>query len=852
LPGQNALVTSAGAALPSGEVTFLFTDMAGSTRLFHDLGDRYAGVLRRHCELLRNAVANHHGVEIKTEGDSLFCAFSDADAAIAACVDAQRALQVEDWGGPSVRVRMGVHTGAAEPVGGDYIALAVHQAARISAAAHGGQILVSDATLRATETDTTRTAVDLGMHLLKDFDDPVRLWQVTAKGLPGDFPPLRTRSVRLPTTRTTFIGRQREVGELTARLRSPGLVTVIGPGGVGKTRLSVEAATALAAKDPTGVHFAELTSEVDEPGVAATLARQLGITGRRGQTLTATLADEIGDRRVLIVLDNCEQSVDAAAQVCAALLADCPALTVLATSRVPLEVDGEHRMTLAPLPLGAGEERTGDATRLFLDRVARTVERDAFDARELTAAAEICRRLDGLPLALELAAATAATMPLEVLLAELDNRLDLLRARGRTPRQRTLRALLDWSHELLSDEATRGLRRLAFFRGPFSLVAAGGVIAGPGDVPARAVPRVLAELTAHSFLSIESTTGRYEMLETVRVYAEDRLAAAGESDAAAAALVDWAGRWLAAYDFRQGFDMTRASRAITADYAAIAAALELADRRQDGAALTTMCAELGYYWFRRGWYDEGLRWCRRAIAAEVAPTRARCGSLTMAAGLLSWGGDPAEALRLLEHAKQIARELGDDVAFHNALIEEATAHTVLGDYDESIDLLRQVAAYAEENEHPQLLASAHNNTGVVRYWLGDFRGARAAYETARDVAVSSGRTRDLVGTLFNLGEVSIRLGEEEAARDRLREAVDRAAASDDTFRHLICLHLLLTVEDDPVRVAAYEQEVRRLRSHVGPDAVEAAARIGGYADAVLGGTDPAATPGPPPAGVTKG
>jgi predicted ATPase/class 3 adenylate cyclase len=511
--------------LPTGVVTFLFTDIEGSTRLLQEVGDGYAELLDDHRRLIRAVVAAHGGREVDTQGDSFFLVFPSAVEAVASAADAQRSLAAHPWpDGRRVLVRMGLHTGEAMAAAAGYIGLAVHRAARIAAAAHGGQVLLSETTAGLIGNGSVAgvSLHDLGEHRLKDFPHPLRLFQLDVAGLRTDFPPLRTlvRGYRLPIPATSIVGREEDLAALVRLLADPRtrLVTLTGPGGIGKTRLALEAAGAVAHEFPGGAVFVPLAAVVDPALVMGTLADAIGVRREPGVSLLDGVRATIGDHRTLLVLDNFEQVADAAADL-AGLLDQVPAVVALATSRQLLRVRSERHQPVRPLTEPA-------AVRLFVERA--TAVRPGFtlgpDNRDVVA--EICRRLDGLPLAVELAAARVRLLPPETLLARLLERLEVL---GGGPvdlpeRQRTLRATMDWSYGLLEPHEKALFARLAVFAGGWSLEAAEIVCSTAGE------PEVLDTLAALVDASLVVASDedpgepRFSMLETVRVYAGELLA----------------------------------------------------------------------------------------------------------------------------------------------------------------------------------------------------------------------------------------------------------------------------------------------------------------------------------------
>jgi predicted ATPase/class 3 adenylate cyclase len=563
------------AELPTGTVTFLFTDIEGSTRLQQRVGPAYAAVRDTHHQPLRAAIAAYDGVEVDTQGDAFFVAFPTAPAAVAAACEATRALAASAWPeGGVVRVRMGLHTGAPLRTPAGYVGLDVVRAARIASSGHGGQILLSEATRALVEDALPEGATlrDLGAYRFKDLLRPERLTQVVLSGLPADFPPLKSLDTylnNLPIQSTPLLGREEQVAALSVLLRRDDvrLVTLTGPGGIGKTRLAVQVAADLLDDFPDGVWFVRLARLTDPALVLPTIAQTLGLREQGGAQLAETLEAHLGAKRLLLVLDNFEQVVEAAPAL-SELLAACPGVTALVTSRVPLHLHGEREYALRPLALPDPTHLPPLATltqyaavALFIERAQAAQADFSLTNHNAPAVAEICARLDGLPLAIELAAARVKLLPPPALLQRLERALPLLTggARDRDARQQTMRATLAWSEDLLTPEQQRLFQRLAVFVSGWTLAAAEAVCAAP-DGPEGAEPLGLDMLDGLGALvdqslvqrqaadqrdqegagegdeGEESEDGgepRFSMLHVIREFALERLVASGEAEARA-------------------------------------------------------------------------------------------------------------------------------------------------------------------------------------------------------------------------------------------------------------------------------------------------------------------------------
>jgi predicted ATPase len=720
------------AELPVGTVTFLFTDIEGSTRLIEALGeDGYVDALGEHQRVLRTAFAAHGGVEVGTQGDAFLYVFTNPSQGLAAAAGGQEALA----GGP-VRVRMGLHTGRVRLTreGDDYTGREVHRAARIAATSHGGQIVVSAATRALVEGEL----MQLGEHRLKDFDDPVALYQLGSKR----FPPLKTISnTNLPRPASSFVGRQRERDELVAMLSNgTRLVTLSGPGGSGKTRLAIEAATELVPAFKAGVFWVGLSALRDPGLVMETVAQTLGAKH--------ALAEHIGERELLLLLDNLEQVIEAAPEL-SGLLEGCPNLRLLCTSRELLRVQGEVDYQVPPLA-------SAEAIALFC-------ERSRLDST--SEVAELCQRLDDLPLAVELAAARTALFSPGQLLAKLSQRLDLLKGkRGADPRQQTLRATIEWSYELLVPEEQALFARLAVFSGGCTYEAAEEI--------AGADPDILQSLLDKSLLRKRNSSlgPRYWMLETIRDYAAEKLEASGEAERLAR-------RHLAFY-FALAEDADERGKAgeyevgrIEEERENLRGALDTALALEPDQALD-LAGRLGPYWNRRGQYREGRQRLAAALAAAPAARgSARVRALSEAGNLALFQADLDAAEQLGREALVLAREHDDRSGTAYALNLLGGVTGARGDhiaalkwYEESLEEYEAAGDYAGRLAQLQNLAS----NAISR------RDYQLAVSLLREKIASTG-DRDTYALAIAVGLLGFALagnGENEEARRSFEESLE--------------------------------------------------------------------------------
>jgi predicted ATPase/class 3 adenylate cyclase len=774
---------------PTGTVTLLFTDVEGSTRLLERLGNRYVEVLDQHRQLLRAAFAQFNGREVGTEGDAFFVAFAKASEAVAAAVAGQQALAGHRWpDGAVLRVRMGIHTGEPIVVGRDYAGLDVHRAARISSAGHGGQVLISQATRELLADDLLCEVElrDLGEHRLKDLTRPQRLFQLVIPGLPVDFPPLRTLGIpatNLPVQLTGFIGRRQELAEARTLLERPEvrLLTLTGPGGTGKTRLAVQVAAGLQEGFPDGVVFVPLGS-INDPGlVVSTIAQILGIREAAGQSLLESLTHYVDGQQLLLVLDNFEQLLAAAPSVID-LLAACQRLKVLVTSRTALQVSGEHIYPVPPLSLpdrdhtkASDHVAASEAVTLFVERAQAVNPGLALTDANAPVLAEICRRLDGLPLAIELAAARSK-LPPQVLLARLESRLELLKggARDLPARQQTLRATIDWSYALLEDSEQTLFARLAIFAGGCTLQAAEMVCNLEGDLDVMAGLDALVDKSLLQLRDGPEGDSRVLMLETIREYGLERLTERRETDVVARRHADY---YLGLAERaepellgpRQGAWYER----LESDLDNLRVALACFLAHQEVEAIARLAAPIVPFWRSRSHANEGLRWLdatleHRSILSQPALAKALFAKGTL---LLELGADHHQANTLLEESLALFQELADSIWTVRSVSMLGWAASRAGDLDRSVALRQQAVAMARDEGDEWNLAMALGNLGSSLLRVGDFARARAAFEESLALYRSVGEPEGIGFALWGLGMLALGEGHHRRAAYLLEEAL---------------------------------------------------------------------------------
>ena len=802
-----------------GALTFLFTDIEGSTRKAHQLGEDWFTVLEMHHAVLRPIFAAHGGLEVSTAGDSFFVVFTDAAQAVAATIAMQYAIRDHDWSpAPPVKVRMGLHTGLARfrAHDNDYAGLTVHAASRVESAAAGAQVLITQATLDAAADawpDGVET-IDLGFHRLKDLPTEVRLYQLVADGLPREFPPVRGLELarnNVPVPPSTFVGRTAVLTRLHRMLDEDRVVTVVGVGGTGKTRVAVQLATERLPRHADGVWFAELAAATDARGVVGAIAEALGVKEDPAREPLDSLVDFVRDRDVLLVVDNCEHVIDDAASVIETLVKAGHLVRVLATSREPLEIDGERVWPLTPLDVDGDDG--GEAVALLVDRI-RLVEPDfELTDDDRSVCVNIARRLDGLPLAVELAAASAATLALSEIAAQLDARFGLLTKgkRNAADRQKTLRGAIDWSYGLLSEDEQRLFRRLGVFPSEFDFGVVQQVCGDDVDIDAA-----LFALQRKSLVS-DSPSARLRCLESIRAYARDALEENGE-------LAQWSERHARAFvgPIIEGTDDDWVTTVSDDLLAARRWGCEY-DRQVELLALDALQA----VWVRKGQLREG-----RELSAETlhrvddALPKVKQRALSKAAHLAILQGDTEAGRAYYIEAAELAQRanLGDDVTTL-ILADLARVELMGGDVMAATARYRDALALARRSKQDHLAALALAHLAEMSRQTGDLRDAWNFANEAIQLARAEGIHQLELNVGILLGVIAMQRGELGDARATFRDALAMAQKFDVAQPVVYLRYCLATVEldaGDPSSALPHLREALTLALEIGatPDLAE--------------------------------
>ncbi len=786
--------------LPSGTVTFLFTDIEGSTKLWEEFPEAMKAALAKHDSILKEAVESTHGQIFKTTGDGVHAVFSTAIDAIIAAIEAQRQLQTSEFFKNlevSLRARMGLHTGEAELRDGDYFGQTMNRAARIMSAGHGGQILASEVVAQVAREHLPADVsfIDLGEHYLKGIVQTEKINQVAAADLQKEFPPLNSIPVattNLPQQLTTFIGRERELKEASEKLASAKLLTLIGPGGTGKTRLSIQVGVEQLANFKNGVWLVELAPISDPAFIIPTIASVFEVREVPNIPLVQLVIEYLRAKELLLILDNCEHLVEASAQVVDQLLHECAQLKIIASSREALGVDGE---TIYRVPSLKDDE----ATRLFVDRATKAEPRFHLTDENASSITQICSRLDGIPLAIELAAARVKLLTPEQIAARLDDRFKLLTGGVRTalPRQQTLRALIDWSYQLLNETEQRALRGLSVFSGGWTLEAAESVVGADEALEG------LSGLVNKSLVIVEEQDGRsrYRFLETIRQYAMEKLLEAGEAIPTRDRHLDYMFEVIKYSPERMfGTEDIELLDRIESEHDNLRAALEWATANHPDKALK-LADGLGGFWVVRDENNEARTWCN-AILEKIETLSGYDDARARLYGLLGWLsvtlGEHKKGLVVSQKAIELGTKSNDFITVARAYSILALTSSFLGDFPNAFTAAEKAVSIAREHRLSAELSLALSTRAQLEF-LGnrDLSSAKTSIYEAAELAQKAGFKWASSFMDIGMGHIAALMGDLETARAGFMRSAETAKllgnkrvaySSQSDFAHILRQH----------------------------------------------------------------
>jgi predicted ATPase/class 3 adenylate cyclase len=832
---------------PTGTVTFLYTDIEGSTQLWKQYPQAMAVAHAHHDQILRAAIESNNGYVYQVIGDGFCAAFHTAGGALRAAVESQIGLHNEKWGDAVIKVRMGIHTGKAE-VQADglysgYITLSHVQ--RLMSAAHGGQVLVSFTTqeLMQDELPESIELRDMGQRRLKDFDRAEHIFQMVAPDLPTDFPSLKALETfpnNLPAQLTSFVGRQREMGEVKQLLSNTRLLTLAGPGGTGKTRLALQLATDVLGAFAEGVWLVELAPLSDPTLVTQTVASTLGVREQPRRTILDALMDYLRAKQLLLILDNCEHLIETCAQIADTLLRAAPRLKILATSREALGIAGETAYRVPSLPLPDPRQlhdldalAQNDCVHLFVDRAIAAYPSFHLKEKNAQAIADICRRLDGIPLAIELASARTKVFPPEEIAARLDDRFRLLTGGSRTAleRHQTLFALIEWSHNLLSEAERVLLRRLSVFAGGWTFEAAQEVC---GDGLGTDMLDLLTHLVDKSLVGVEAEMeeARYRLPETIRQYARDKLYESGEAEQVRDRHLDFFIHFAETAEPKlRGPEQLKWLDRLETEYDNLRTALAWSLESGKSDRALQLAGTLYYFWLLRGYFSEGQKWLgdtlalsereqgEGLLAGETHADMARRAKALYGAAWLQMGFMNMKGARtMVEESLRLWRELGDKWWMAVALEEATLLMTVDGNIEAALARLEEGISLGREVEDPWPLALCLIRMGDVLKPMGKAAAARPFLEEGVALARTVGDKAVLSEGLRELGSLYYADGELTAAARVTREALAEARAIWSIFQVILALLQLVAIsclQDDPAQAKTYCHELWALARDLG-------------------------------------
>ncbi len=839
--------------IPTGNVTFLFTDIEGSTRLSQEYPDTIQFALEKHHSILQDAINSNHGFVFLTVGDAICCAFENTDDAVRSAVEIQTNLANEKWDDAEIRIRIGIHSGKAEWNGKDYMGyITLARAARVMSAAYGGQIIISndaytllDSPIRSEDSQITNNASenlersnfkvekkiwfrDLGERRLKDVNVPIRLYQVSSTGLREDFPPLNTLDARpnnLPVQLTSFIGREKEMKQLKDDLKLNRLVTLTSAGGSGKTRLALQTAADVIDEFENGVWFVDLAAVNDPALLIATLNEALGIKEESKRTTEETLVDFLREKEILILLDNCEQLIHACSELAERLLSSCPKLKIIATSREALNCRGETTYRIPPLTIPDPHSNSTpeqlakfESIRLFIERALAVNPSFKVNDENASALAEVCSRLDGIPLAIELAAARTKILTVEKISEKLDDRFRLLTGGKRTalPRQQTLRALIDWSYDLLTEEEKLFWSRLSVLSGGWTLEAAEDICSDE-MIHKDEILDLLSQLIEKSVIIYDESTERYRILESIKQYGIEKLS-------------DRNGMFLRHLNYflelsEKAEPELRSENAkfwldmIEADHSNFIAAIDWSLNNMNTEKGARAAAALGYYWSIIGNYSTGIRIVENILQSSESLTKTLEGKVLFWIGSFKWSqGDYELAKKYSEESLAIRKEIGDnyEIAFSMNNLGNISYHQA--DYERAKKYYEESLAIRKEIVDKKGMAVSMNNLGNIAYIQGDYEQVKEYFEESFAIRKEIGDKIGMATTMNKLSNLSFLKGDYEQAKKYSEEGLTMSKEIGDKKAIAISMNNLgnlCDVQGDFEQAEKYCKESLAIKKEIG-------------------------------------
>lgn len=819
---------------PTGQITFLFTDIEGSTKLAQQFPDSLPLALEKHNKILRETIESNNGFVFEVIGDAFCAAFESACDAVKASYDAQHRLNSEKWEEVNIKVRMGIHSGNVEWVGKRYVGyITLARTQRVMSAAYGGQVLISnDAHEQLKENSFAQFSFrDLGNRRLKDLVQPVRIYQLLSKCLPSDFPPLKTLDARpnnLPVQLTSFIGREEEIKEVKELLDNTRLLTLTGPGGAGKTRLSLQIGADVIDDYAHGVWFVELAPIFDPVLLTQEILKELGIKEEPKSTLEETLIGYLKDKEILIILDNCEHLIESCAMLAENLLKVCSKLKLMATSREALKCEGEQTHIIFSLKTPNPDESISieqliqyESVRLFIERALKVNQEFRVNNENAAALAGICSHLDGIPLAIELAAARIKVLTAEKIYERLNNRFSLLTGGKRTalPRQQTLKALIDWSYDLLSKKEKILWSRLSVFNDGWTLESA-EEICSDDKMNEDEIFDLLAMLVEKSIIIFDSEKERYKILESIRVYGAEKLKSANETNKVLSKHLHYFMQLAESTEpMLSGKEAPFWLAKLETEHGNLQSAIDSSLMKVDKEKGMRLASALGRFWGIRGYYTTGRRLLQRILAHNQSVCKiARAKSLNWAGVLALYQGDYEHAEKFHEKSLTIYQDLEDKIGIASSLNSLGNVAWHHGDFENAWKFYEESLALSREMEDKHGIAISLNNLGICANNRGNYGQARKFYEESLILRRELGDSHDIAYSLNNLGFVAYNQGENEQAQKFYHESLKLNREIEDKYGIALSLNylgLLAYNQKDLEQARKFYEECLALRQEIG-------------------------------------